>query len=423
MGELYGSSEEAESGRTVALAFDGNRTSYWSSWCPQGCAPNTAWVALALPEPRTLRCVSLQQSQVSCCRALRVHLQVWDGQGWQLEHTWEVPSEGRLLGYDLVVPSSCTGGLDAGAGIQHDCDGAPVIGLKEGDTCGASCAPGFVGGEAQFVCQGDGTLQGAAPTCVDVQQYTQFSIYALAALTVLGLGCIYSCVCMVGKGRLTYDVGDLPKSFQGRWLESKGMTSWDLMFAEQRARSKAEAVKMYAMPTGAAAGDQVTERRLRAPAPETMEGPGGSAAKRRRQSGQKQGVDGACSPCEDPDLCVAYMLCPLCRQADTWHTLGVPEWQTYWKVLAAYILCPWCWPCLNFYGRYRIRQAFKINLEPHRDFVMHCCCCCCCTACAHLQEARLVDAPMLYFHCKHKLADFHLREVQAQAQQEAEAAV
>eukprot|EP00439_Symbiodinium_sp_Y106_P026508 s1819_g3.t1 len=263
-----------------------------------------AWVAVALPEPRTLRCVSLQQSQVSCCRALRVHLQVWDGQGWQFEHTWEVPSEGRLLGYDLVVPGSCTGGLDAGAGIQHDCDGAPVIGLKEGDTCKASCAPGFVGGEAEFVCQGDGTLQGAAPTCVDVQQYTQFSIYALAALTVLGLGCIYSCVCMVGKadGRLTYDVGDLPKSFQGRWLESKGMTSWDLMFAEQRARSKAEAVKMYAMPTGAAAGDQVTERRGRAPAPETMEGTGGSAAKRRRQSGQKQGVDGACSPCEDPDL-------------------------------------------------------------------------------------------------------------------------
>ena len=23
------------------------------------------------------------------------------------------------------------------------------------------------------------------------------------------------------------------------------------------------------------------------------------------------------------------------------------------QVLAAYIMCPWCWPCLNFYARYR----------------------------------------------------------------------
>ncbi|CAJ1387345.1 unnamed protein product, partial [Effrenium voratum] len=131
-----------------------------------------------------------------------------------------------------------------------------------------------------------------------------------------------------------------------------------------------------------------------------------------RQKLRKQAVDGLCSPCEDPDLCLSYALCPLCRQADTWHTLGVPEWQGYWKVLAAYVLCPWFWPCLNFYARYRIRQAFRIHLEPHRDCIIHCLCCCCCTPCAHLQEARLVDAPMLYFHCKHKLANFHLKQAQ-----------
>eukprot|EP00913_Durusdinium_trenchii_P020278 g19051.t1 len=129
----------------------------------------------------------------------------------------------------------------------------------------------------------------------------------------------------------------------------------------------------------------------------------------RRRTSKKQGVDGLCSPCEDPDLCVAYALCPFCRQADTWHTLGVPQWQTYWKVLAAYVLCPWCFPCLNFYGRYRIRQAFGIPLEPHRDCCVHCLCCCCCTPCAHLQEARLVDAPVLYYRCKHKLAFFHIQ--------------
>jgi len=27
-----------------------------------------------------------------------------------------------------------------------------------------------------------------------------------------------------------------------------------------------------------------------------------------------EAVDGLCSPCEDPDLCLTYALCPLCRQ-------------------------------------------------------------------------------------------------------------
>mmetsp|Transcript_44061 Transcript_44061/g.95757 ORF Transcript_44061/g.95757 Transcript_44061/m.95757 type:complete len:116 (+) Transcript_44061:208-555(+) len=52
-------------------------------------------------------------------------------------------------------------------------------------------------------------------------------------------------------------------------------------------------------------------------------------------AGSCKGVDGLCSLCEDPDLWLAYALCPICRQ-----------------VLSAYALCP-CFPCFNFYARYR----------------------------------------------------------------------
>merc|ERR1711879_278189 len=102
---------------------------------------------------------------------------------------------------------------------------------------------------------------------------------------------------------------------------------------------------------------------------------------------------GLCNPCEDPDLCWRCVFFPICRIADTWHTLGEPRLLTYWRVLIAYYLCPCCWPCLNFFGRYRVRTAFGLPLEPHRDCLVHCCCPCCCAPCAVIQEARLVDAP------------------------------
>lgn len=407
-GELFGASELAG---TLALSADRNISTFWSAWCPRGCTEDTAWLALALPQPDVVRCVLLQQSEVSCCRAEQVHLDVWDGEGWQRAHTWDVRGSGQA---ELVVPVSC-GGLPGGVGLVDDCDGLPIVGLKEGETCTASCTEGYVGGAQELVCQGDGQLAGSIPSCIDVARYTQISVYVLAGGMLLVLGCVYSCVCMVGKGRLTFDVSDLPEPFQGRWLESKGVTSWELISLNAQ-KQKAEAAAQNARAAGFTMPSP-EEGKLKQPRQAEMSS--NSTFFARRRTSKKQGVDGLCSPCEDPDLCVAYALCPFCRQADTWHTLGVPQWQTYWKVLAAYVLCPWCFPCLNFYGRYRIRQAFGIPLEPHRDCCVHCLCCCCCTPCAHLQEARLVDAPVLYYRCKHKLAFFHIREAQLKAEKAA----
>jgi len=403
-GDLYGSSELAPQHR-VALSADGNRSTYWSAWCPQGCTNNTVWLGLTLASAQSVRCVRLQQSKVSCCRAERLHLDVWDGAGWQRAHTWDQPVSTGLLGARLVVPMSCSP-LPSSIGRVDDCDGLPIVGLKEGETCTARCAEGYVGGDQDLVCQGDGQLEGTPPSCIDVMQYTQISIYVSGGVMLVILGCIYPCVCMHGKGRLTLDVADLPKPFQGRWVESKGTTSWELIYINaQKLRAEAAAKKAKA------AGFAVHEEDI-------LKQPGQMSMLGGRRVNRKQAVDGLCSPCEDPDLCLTYTLCPLCRQADTWHTLGVPEWQTYWKVLGAYALCPWCFPCFNFYARYRLRQAFKIPLEPHRDCLVHCICCCCCTPCAHLQEARLVDAPILYFRCKHKLAQFQIREAHEKAETE-----
>merc|ERR1711964_825896 len=76
------------------------------------------------------------------------------------------------------------------------------------------------------------------------------------------------------------------------------------------------------------------------------------------QSKPRVFLDGLCSPCEDPDTCCIFLCCPLCRIADTWHTIGLPTWLTYWKVFFLYAVCPCLWPCLNFYGRHRVRKTF-----------------------------------------------------------------
>eukprot|EP00913_Durusdinium_trenchii_P025212 g23668.t1 len=68
-----------------------------------------------------------------------------------------------------------------------------------GETCTASCTEGYVGGAQELVCQGDGQLAGSIPSCIDVARYTQISVYVLAGGMLLVLGCVYSCVCMVGK--------------------------------------------------------------------------------------------------------------------------------------------------------------------------------------------------------------------------------
>ncbi|CAE8633615.1 unnamed protein product, partial [Polarella glacialis] len=138
---------------------------------------------------------------------------------------------------------------------------------------------------------------------------------------------------------------------------------------------------------------------------------GTKSRREHRLAMKKVTVDGMCSPCEDPDLCLTYMFCPLCRIADSCHTIGQPNWLTYWKVFWAYVICPCCWPCFNFYGRYRIRKAFQLKLEPHRDFAAHCLCSCCCGPCAHLQEARLIEAPVLFFKSKHKIVDFEISKM------------
>mmetsp|Transcript_9444 Transcript_9444/g.33427 ORF Transcript_9444/g.33427 Transcript_9444/m.33427 type:complete len:111 (+) Transcript_9444:1907-2239(+) len=100
---------------------------------------------------------------------------------------------------------------------------------------------------------------------------------------------------------------------------------------------------------------------------------------------------------------MATMCCPLCRIADTWHTIGDPGWMGYWTILFTYVLMPCMWPCLNFYGRQRIRRYFKIPPEPHRDLCIHCCCCCCCTPFGLCQEARVVDAPVYFARMKQHL--------------------
>jgi len=419
-GEYFASSEDAQNSQTVALAMDGNRSTFWSSWCPGGCDTNTAWMGIVLQTPGTVRCLNILQSQVTCCRSDRIRLEVWDGEGWQELQVWEFEGSSSVLGKNLVVPITCNQGKPSGPGVIHDCDGPPVVGLQDTQTCTAKCGEGYAGDGTTFTCGGDGLFSGTAPTCWNTTEISNMASFSIIGIVLAVLAFQYSCMYMQGKARLTWDLDQIPGPMVGRWMEQKGERTWMLLMADKKARDHAKLIEM-----GQAAGfdkieDELQQIQDRSPGGSPMGSPKGASsaaveglifgAKTKRKE-KYVGVDGLCSPCEDPNICWAYAMCPCCRIADSWHTVGVPEWQTYWKVFTAYILCPCLWPCLNFYGRYRIRKAFRLNLEPHRDFIAHCICCCCCSPCAHMQEARLVDGPVLYFKCKNKLIDIQNRQI------------
>lgn len=190
-GEVFAASEDAGDGRTVALAVDNNRSTFWGSWCPEGCQPKTAWLAMAFPSATSVRCVKLQQSQVPCCRSSAVRLELWDGIRWQKLQDWDITGVPSVLGTSLIVPLSCTDGKPTGAGVQHDCDGPPEVGLQRGQTCTARCAEGYDGESQKYVCGDEGRFTGVPPQCVNTDEISQLSSLSLIALVLLGLGLTY----------------------------------------------------------------------------------------------------------------------------------------------------------------------------------------------------------------------------------------
>mmetsp|Transcript_37849 Transcript_37849/g.68408 ORF Transcript_37849/g.68408 Transcript_37849/m.68408 type:complete len:628 (-) Transcript_37849:73-1956(-) len=408
-GEIFASSEDAKFEQRAALAVDGNWSTFWSAHCSEGCELKVAWMGLVLPEPKTVRCIRLQQSQVPCCRAESVRAEVWDGEGWQHLQSWNLTGPPSILGKDLAVPITCTENKPSGPGVVHDCDGPPVVGVQGGQTCAAKCGEGFAGDEQSFFCTASGAFDGMSPGCIDAAEITRLGSFSLIGFALALLAFAYRSVYMGGKARLTFDLEMMPTPLTGHWLEHHGKTAWERLDEDKRKR---DALRMLG---GDLTLDKNATEEEQAAQQQQMTGEdmarleeefrGLTGRKKRKALENAQSVDGLCSPCADPDVCLAYATCPLCRVADTWHTIGLPEWQSYWKIFWSYVACPFCWPCLNFYGRYRVRKAFKIPLEPHRDFLVHCVCCCLCTPCAHVQEARLVDAPILYFKCQSKLIE------------------
>jgi len=282
-----------------------------------------------------------------------------------------------------------------------------VVGRQSGDICTAKCESGYYGTPEPFLCQPDGVLVGNAPTCYKLSLW--FRIAGLVSFwgTLIFLAWQYRFWCMYKKVRLTDEEVEVPKVMTGMWLEKGRRDVWDDMI---------DAIKNKEKQNEAVIGKQMEEMQAKrnsvesAPAvhvaasvkPASTIDAGGLTDELEEMANMVMvkgkikeippQTDGLCTPCEDPDLCWTCLLCPICRIADTWHTLGTPKGLTYFRVFLMYLCCPWCWPCLNFYGRLRIRFIFGLPVEPHRDFLAHCCCCCC-SPCAICQEARLADAP------------------------------
>lgn len=443
-GTIVSSSQQSLADASKQLAFDRNAGTSWAARCDGGCEPGVAWLGLVLDAPsERVRCVNLLQSRVACCGSRNVRLEVWDGAGWQAVQVWDTAGlERGSRGFALPVPATCeAAGGPEGAGVEHDCRGPPVVGLQAGDTCHAECGEGYYGSREKFTCGPNGLLVGQNPTCYHEDSIYRFGGAVCALLGLLFLACQYRFWCMYHKVQLTHDIGMILPAMTGRWFEKEGTTVWQVILDAEHEDDRKSAYDFDEGGGEAAAGAGATEK---------GKGAADGAAKAGRGDKDKDGepqfigkgtlkadlemarkgmitetadeevefvlekkkvktystdryksrtrvfLDGLCSPCEDPDLCCTCVLCPLCRVADTWHTIGVPTWLTFWRTFFLYAMCPCMWPCLNFYGRLRVRKAFDIPLEPHRDFCVHCCCCLCCAPCAICQEARTVDAPVLY---------------------------
>merc|ERR1719387_3122416 len=108
----------------------------------------------------------------------------------------------------------------------------------------------------------------------------------------------------------------IPRAMEGRWLEAGGISYWALVEKEQTRR---ERIRQY--------GEEMTRK---------MEEEEEKATK------DMQSLDGLCSPCADADILCQVAFCPHCRIADSWDSLGNPLF-TYWRMVIALILCPWCW--------------------------------------------------------------------------------
>jgi len=361
-------------------------------------------VGLVVREPSDLvRCVRLLQSRVSCCRSQQVRLEVWDGGGWQQMHEWDMglaasPNDFHSA-VDLHVPVSCVVGTpEEASGVVHDCGGPPVVGMQEGGICYASCRDGWYGGSTPFECQSSGIFVGSPPTCYEIRAALQVVLFAGAVGAAFCFACQYRFWCMYKKGRIGHLGLDIPAALKGKWFEQDGFDGWDRL---ELAIENSELDLPYE-PEGTHSGPEaalrsaIKQKVLKRQSSDT-EAP--EKKKRRRPTV----LHGLCDICQDPDVCWTCILCPICRIADTWHTIGRPAWLSYWNVVLMYYLCPCLWPVFNFLGRLRLRQTFMIPLQPHRDCVMHCCCCCLCAPCAICQEARLVDAPGVFFYARKKL--------------------
>merc|ERR1712083_123858 len=129
----------------------------WSARCQEGCAAGSAWLGVTWEGPsERVRCVRLRQSQVSCCGSPNVRLEVWDGSDWQSMQVWNTVNMEYSIttnALELLVPITCDLKKPEGSGVVHNCDGLPVVGLQDGDTCEGSCAAGFYGESSPFVCR------------------------------------------------------------------------------------------------------------------------------------------------------------------------------------------------------------------------------------------------------------------------------
>lgn len=428
-GTPVASSEDRLAGAWKHRAFDRDFDSAWAAHCDLGCKANTAWIGISLPQASdNVRCVQLRQSQVRCCGSNNVRLEVWDGREFQSTQSWDTSTMQRVRhSFELVVPITCAEGKPEAPDdrIVHDCDGPPVVGRQEGDVCVAECAKGFYGTATEYSCKGDGTFSGTLPTCYELKLWIRISVFVSTMTALFFLAWQYKFWCMLNKARLNDEEMSIPAIMKGKWLEQSGRHIWSEMAMNLRNKEKREEM-LYGTqsqegekkPAEHQEHHMEVEKHTAIGAKASSHADGGDVIGQGEEAdsmaddvhddleemAQMQMVhgrikevppstDGLCTPCEDPDLCWACVLCPICRIADTWHTLGTPSVLTYTRIFFLYLLCPCLWPCLNFYGRLRVRMIFGIPLEPHRDCVAHCCCCCCCSPCAICQEARLVDAP------------------------------
>merc|ERR1712100_445591 len=106
--------------------------------------------------------------------------------------SWSTENMTRFkFGFQLEVPITCTERIPDGEEILHDCQGPPVRGLQDGESCYVRCKEGYFGNSETFTCSPSGAFEGLNAMCYRIDSIIFFAQLTAIVIFFASWACQY----------------------------------------------------------------------------------------------------------------------------------------------------------------------------------------------------------------------------------------